>query len=123
MRIVDALTAAGKSNWQGLSLGRGSGSMSREGGSLKENSSCDTCVAFTRTMSTEPTAKAKPDQAWLMQGPCGESEKNCHVSCKKMGRVVLRVLVFEIPSFLRTVRVGVGRECSSTAVGVGVPEI
>ena len=50
--------------------GQGSGSMSRVDGSLTNSS----CATYVRGMCS--LAKAKPEQVMLMQGPCGESEKN-----------------------------------------------
>jgi hypothetical protein len=77
VRLVEALTDAGKTNWQSLSHGRGSGSMTRSLGGMSFRNT--TCAAYMRGMCAQ--AKALPKRPLLFQGPCGESEKNGAVHC------------------------------------------
>ena len=89
VRLVDALTAAGKTNWQSLSRGRGSGSMSRSLNGLPFRN--DTCAAWMRGMCA--LAKDRPKDPLLMSGPCGESGKNGQSHCQHVNETVAAFLV------------------------------
>ena len=89
VRLVYALTAAGKTNWQSLSRGRGSGSMSRALNGMPFSNS--TCAAYVRGMCS--TTRSEPQRPLLMQGPCGESEKNGQVHCNHVNQTVAAFLI------------------------------
>jgi hypothetical protein len=89
VKLVYALTAANKTNWQSLSRGRGSGSMSRSLNNMGFRNT--TCAAFMRGMCA--VAKAEPKRPLLMNGPCGESEKNGRVTCNHVNQSVSAFLI------------------------------
>jgi hypothetical protein len=87
VKLVYALTAAAQTNWQSLSRGRGSGSMSRVlGGMGLSNTSC---AAYMRGLCA--LAKAKPRQPLLMQGPCGVHKGKVH--CDHVNQTVSAFLI------------------------------
>lgn len=89
VRLVNALTAAGKTNWQSLSHGRGSGSMSRVLNGLPFRN--DSCATWMRGMCA--LTKEQPKVPLLMSGPCGESEKNGQIRCAHVNQSVAAFLV------------------------------
>ena len=91
VRLVQALIAANKSSWQSLSEGRGSGSMTHDPVQLANDTA--TCIAYMR-YQCQPALQARP---WLMQGPCGESEKNGAVHCNHVNQSVAAFLVARPP--------------------------
>ena len=92
VKLVETLTAAGKTNWQSLSRGRGSGSMSRSlGGLTFSNRTSTSCGDYVRGMCA--LAKAQPKHTLLMSGPCGESSKNGQIRCPHTNQTVAAFLI------------------------------